>query len=624
MRARYAALAATLAWPAVAYAAEPGTDGTPVSVELTEATTVVYAWKDRDFAASDHTTVANDEWGVWYNRLHAQASRGALRFGARVDNAWFFHSPDPTAGALELWRRREPTPGGLPAPAYFRLKEQQVGQELSNRYINWIYPAKIYVGYVERDYEATLGDVPAELGHGLVLSVRRRDELASDDTIRGARVSGELRTSDVRIRLTALGGSLNPLRMDEGTGRYLGVDSSVTPGFLALTEAGMPHAIGTDFYPRGADCASTPTCTYSPDRVVAGQLTLDFGHVALETQGSVLVRQAPLTPDAVRSASSIVTAGESATLTTSDGRGALSIEAAGQKLAYDQARLEMPAGYGAFATASYDLSPLVLLVEGRHYRRFFPLSANVKLGTAREFAQVAWSAAPTTEAPYIDTEFGNFATCVSGGRARADYALARGISAFGWLGYYQTWSEFDTNERCNVAGSLRNDVYDLASGFELRSKDSRARATLTAGARFDDLAEPRVTPEGSTRVYYRELYARYDVVTPIGGPFALELHGWHRRRHEPWGPQLSPWFEGEHTTALDYGSSWAFGFGNEFNTDVRPPTTYFNGTARYKPTPDSSIGIFVGQRRGALRCVGGVCRIVPGLEGVRVDASVRF
>src|SRR5207244_647953 len=138
----------------------------------------------------------------------------------------------------------------------------------------------------------------------------------------------------------------------------------------------------------------------------------------------------------------------------------------------------------------------------------------------------------------------------------------------GWLGYWQTFSEFDTNERCELSRHLRNDVFDLASGFELRSRDSRARATLTAGARFDDLAEPQPTPEGRTRVYYRELYARYDIVTPIGGPFALELHGWHRRRHEPWGPQLAPWFEGEHTTAVDYGSSWAFGFGNEYNTDV--------------------------------------------------------
>ncbi|HSU40900.1 MAG TPA: hypothetical protein VLJ38_15075, partial [Polyangiaceae bacterium] len=96
MRARWAALAATLVWPAGAAAAEDADDGTPVSVELTEATTLMYAWNNRDFSSGDVTTVTNDNWGVWYNRLHAQVTRGAFRFGLRIDNAWFYRSPDPT------------------------------------------------------------------------------------------------------------------------------------------------------------------------------------------------------------------------------------------------------------------------------------------------------------------------------------------------------------------------------------------------------------------------------------------------------------------------------------------------------------------------------------------------
>jgi hypothetical protein len=624
MRVRWAALAATLVWPLAARAADEASDAPPVSVEITDATTLIYAWNNRNFASGDVTTVTDDDWGVWYNRLHAQVTRGAFRFGFRIDNAWFYRSPDATAGALELVERRPPSAGQSPPPVYFRQKEQEVGAELSNRYINWVYPAKIFASYTERDYDMTVGDVYAELGHGMVLSARKRDELSSDDTVRGVRASGLLRLGDARVRLTALGGSLNPLRMDEGSGRYLGVDSTVTRGFLAVTEAGMPRAIGGDFVTRGPDCATTRTCTYAPDRVVGGELSADLGHVTLATEGSFLLRQMALHPDAVRSASEITTLGQSATVATSDGHGALGVQAVEQKLNYDDPALSMPAGYGVYASGSYDLSPLVVLVEGRHYRRLFPLYANVNIDTAREFTQVAWSAPPTTEAEYIDTEFNNFATCVSGGRARGDYAVTKGWTAFGWLGYWQTFAEVAANERCVTARHLRNDVYDLAAGFEFRAADVRSRATFTAGARFDDSAEPQPTLDGPTRLYYREVYARYDVIQALGGPFALELHGWHRYRHEPLGPQLPPWWEGEHTTGIDYGQAWAFAFGAEYNTDLRPPTTYFNGSVRFKPTSDSSIGLFVGQRRGALRCVGGVCRVVPGLEGMRLDASVRF
>jgi len=625
MRAFRSALAATLlVGGAVRAEGNAPRDAAPPEVELIEDATLSYAWKNRDFSPNDLSTVVNDNWGVWYNRLHGQVTSGNLRFGVRMDNAWYFTSPDPTAAAIDLTEHRAPAPGQLTPPAYFRLKEQQTGEELSNRYINWIYPAKIFVSYTTPEVEATVGDVYAEFGHGLVLSVRKHDELRSDDTVRGLRASAKAKLGSTRVKLTAVGGGLNPLRIDEGSGRYLGVDSSVTPGFLKVTEAGMPRAIATDFAPRGTNCAQTPTCTYAPDRVLAAQLELDFGHVALDTQVSALFRQAALSPDSVRSASTITTFSESATLTTSDGRGSLSLEGAGQKLARSDELEELPLGYALYASGSYDLSPVVLLVEARHYRRLFPLYANVNVANAREFSQVAWNAPPTTEAPYVDTEFGNFATCVSGGRARADYGLARGITAFGWLGYWQSFSEIQPNDRCDTGSRFRSDVSDLASGFDLRTRDSHSRATVTVGARFDDAAEPLVTSLGPTRVYYREVYARYDAVAALSGPWALELQGWNRRRHETIGPQLTPWYEGENAAGLDYGAAWAFIFGTEYNTDVAPPTTYFNGSVRYKPTSDSSIGLFVGQRRSALRCVGGVCRVVPGFEGVRLDASVRF
>jgi hypothetical protein len=623
-----AALSAGLAFATgVASAADAppaNTPAAPLRVEITEATTLMYAWDNRDSTPNNVATAVNDDFGVWYNRLNAQASTGGFRFGLRLDNAWYFASPDVTETALELYATRPADPGALPPPVYFRAKVEETGRELSNRYINWIYPAKLYAGYATRDVDVTLGDFYAELGHGIVLSVRKRDELASDDTVRGVRANAHFRAGELRVGVSALGGSANPLRLDEGSGRYLGVHHSVTPGFLAMTEAGMPRAIATDFVAEADECAEFATCTYAPDRLAAAQLTLDLFQLKLGTQGSLVVRQGALSPDVVRSANRITTVSQTIEATTTDGAASFAFEAATQKLWRDDGDSELPAGVALYGTASLAFSPVVLLFEGKHYRRLFPLLANVSVAHAREFAQVAWNAPPTAEASYIDTEFDNFNTCVTGGRGRGDVELARGISTFGWFGYFESFAETVPNDRCEVSARTRNRVYDLASGFEFRSRDARARDSFTAGARFDDTDAELQGSFGGTHVFYRELYARYDFIHPLGGPFALELQGVHRRRRRTLGGPPEAWFEGEHVTGIDWGSAWSFAAAVEYDTNPLPPDWFLNGLVRFRPTPESTLALFVGQRRGSLRCVGGVCRMVPGFEGVRLDASLRF
>jgi hypothetical protein len=600
-------------------------------IEITDAVTVLYAGDNRDYRPSSVPTVVNDDWGVFYNRFHAELGHGDFRFGFRVDNAWFYASPDPTSVALELVERRPAGPANQPDPVYFRTKVDEAGRELSNRYINWIYPAKYFAGWSNRDIEVTLGDVYAELGHGIVLSMRKRDELASDDTVRGGRATGRLKVGDVTLGLSVLGGSANPLRIDEASGRYLGVHSSVTPGFVAVTEAGMPRAIETDFAPDTGDCATMLTCSYAPDRLAAGQFTLEIGKTRLGTQGSLLARQDGLSPDVVRSARRIVTASQSLETSSSGGAVTFYVEAAGQKLSDvgraaspTGARTELDAGHALYASATVVEMPWAFLLEAKHYRRLFPLYANVSTARAREFSLVAWNAPPTGEAPYVDTEFEGFNTCVSGARLRTDSELARGISVFGWFGYWQTFAEQGPNESCDVSDENQNDVIDVASGFELTSKDLGSRGIVTIGARDDQANTDLVTPEGPTRSFYSELYARYNVVKSLVGPFALELDGAHRRRHKALGGPGEPWFEGEHVTALDWGPNWSFGVGFEYDTDPRVPPTYVNLVGRFRPTPAASVSLFVGQRRGTLRCEGGVCREVPPFEGFRMDGTVRF
>jgi hypothetical protein len=592
-------------------------------VDVSNATTVLYATDNRDFSPNQVATVVNDDWGVFYNRLNVRAARGAFSLQLRLDTAWYFVSPDPTAAALELVRRRPADPDGLSNPAYFRGKVYEAGGELSNRYLNWTYPAKLTASYKNRSGELMAGDFYAELGRGFVLSVRKRDELASDDSIRGLRLTATKNFRPVSLRVTALGGSLNPLRIDEGTGRYLGVDDSVTPSFLRVTEAGMPRAVETDFAPKTGNCSTTLSCTYAPDRVMATQVEIGVRPVKLGTQASLLVRQPALSPDIVRSAASVLTASQSVNATSGDGSLDVYAEGATQKLVARPGEPELHAGYALFVSGTVTQLPLVLLVEGKHYRRFFPLRANVDTARAREFSSLSWSAPATAEDAANDTEFDNFNTCVTGGRARGDYRLRSGVSVFSWLGYFETYSESSSNDRCEIGPEHRNRVWDTAVGLELASNDGDSRGKFSTGTRFDDTDRAYTVPGGTTNAYYRELSARYDLSQRLGKDFTLELSGTHRRRRLALTGSRESWLEGEHLTALDWGV-WSLGAAVEYNTDPLPPNFYVNGTIRVRPTAESSVALFAGQRRSSLRCVGGVCQVRPGFEGLRVDGSISF
>ncbi|HEY0466524.1 MAG TPA: hypothetical protein VGC79_20085 [Polyangiaceae bacterium] len=75
--------------------------GTPVAFDITNTSTLSYNGDNRDTRANQVATLANDDWGLFYNRLNVLANGGAWQAGLRLDNAWFFDSPNPTQIALD-------------------------------------------------------------------------------------------------------------------------------------------------------------------------------------------------------------------------------------------------------------------------------------------------------------------------------------------------------------------------------------------------------------------------------------------------------------------------------------------------------------------------------------------
>jgi Family of unknown function (DUF6029) len=599
--------------------------GTPVAFDITESSTLLYNFDNRDTRPNQVPTRANDDWGLFYNRINVLANGGAWQVGLRLDNAWFYRSPNATQIGLDLVNSRPASPGSAAPPVYFRQKVDEAGVELSNRYINWLYPAKYYATYSTPQLELSLGDGYVQFGRGLVLSLRKLDELASDTTLRGARVTGRLKSGSLALRATAVAGTLNPLRIDPASGRYLGVDSSVTPGFVSVLEAGMPRAVATDFAPNTGNCATFATCSYAPDQIFGGQVELSQRALKFALQGSLLERSTPLANDVVRSSKRIATGSASVELADLGGHGAAYVELALQDLRpADSTTPKLDIGEALYLNVTVLGGPLSLNFEGKHYRRFFPLLANVSPLRARELSTLAASAPPTTEALFLDTEFESFNTCVSGGRLRGDLALSDVASVYAWAGYYESFAESAANDACRVGRDTRNDILDSATGFELHSRDRHSKADVSVGSRFDDAARALATDNGDSHVFYREIYTRHQVALAVGGPYSLELQGWHRRRHQTVGGPDAPWSEGDELLGFDYAPHWSAALGFSYDTNPAVPPTYVNGQLGYRPSSDSSVSLFVGQRRGALRCVGGVCRVFPPFEGAGLDVTLRF
>jgi hypothetical protein len=456
----------------------------------------------------------------------------------------------------------------------------------------------------------------------MVLSVRKDDALASDTTIRGGRLDADTKLNETRIKATLLGGSANPLRVDPASGRYIGTGDDVRRGFQGVTEAGMPHPIETDFAQKSGACLTTATCGYAPDNLYGAQLSLAQKAIKLSTQASLLARHTVLSEDVVRSAHQIITASQTLELPALVDFAALYLEGAGQERAYENEQSR--GGYALYGSFDLYAGAVQFLFEGKHYRAFYPLSAGVSTARAREFHQIQYSRVPTTEPVWNTTEFENFNTCTTGGRSTMDFRAVKSASIFAWVGRYNSWAESVSNEECEISEAHLNRVWDMATGTELTSADERSRTQITIGVRDDTTARNLGTEQNPTHVFYREAYARYNALFHLHGPYSLQFQGWHRYQNQTLGGPEDPWFVGQTLNALEIATFGNFAFGFEYDTNPRTPDLYFNGQMTYRMTSDSNLSLFVGQRRGAQMCVGGVCRVFPPFEGARLDLTLRL
>lgn len=594
--------------------------------DVTSISSAIYAGDNRDTRSGEVETLVNDNWSLLSERIDTRASHGNWSFSLRLDGAYFPTRPNPTQVGLDLVeiRRAEGEPAlGTPSdPTLFRQKVYESGGELSTRYINWIYPAKYSASYRTRDIQATVGDFYAQFGRGLVLSLRKDDALASDTTIRGARLDAGTKLENTRVKATFLAGSANPLRIDQASGRYLASQHDVRRGFQVVTEAGMPYPIDTDFAPKSGECITTATCSYAPDNLYGAQVSVAPEGMKFSTQASLLTRHTVLSPDIVRGSHRMFTASQTLEFPSLVEFGSLYLEGAGQERVYEDS--ESQNGYALYGNLDLYSGILQFVFEGKHYRAFYPLSGGVNTARAREFTPIQYSRPPTTEPLWNTSQFENFNTCTSGGRSKMDVHVSESASIFGWVGRWNTWAESVANEECEIGDENLNRVWDLATGTEISTSDRRSRTEITVGVRDDTTDRNLGTEESSTHVFYREAYTRYDALFHVEGRYSLQFQGWHRYRNQTIGGPDDAWVVGQTLNALEIAPYGNIAFGFEYDTNPRTPDVYLSGQLTYRMTSASNISLFLGQRRGAQRCVAGVCRVFPPFEGARLDLTLRL
>lgn len=318
------------------------------------------------------------------------------------------------------------------------------------------------------------------------------------------------------------------------------------------------------------------------------------------------------------------------------------------------------AGYAVYANINAHAGPISATLEGKHYRNFVALGGNIDnadgvFGGGPEYGVITYSRPPNVESIYTEP-LGSPDVCVTGGRLRLDAALHDQFRVYGWGGHYVSFTEanaqLESDNLGDVAGERtwtctpegvdpttgqdrteqrRTNTVDFAAGGEIDLQKGKTHYWAWIGARNSDRSLPFTALGGSTTAFYRENYVRYDFNQHLAGDFSLSALGYHRHRFEP-DSRVSPWYEGENLVALNWSPHFSFIFGYEYTTVDGAPPHYFNGGIQFRSKSRDEwyeqltdlVRVFVGQRREALRCVGGVCRVFPAFEGARLELVSQF
>jgi len=285
-------LASLLAVESAGATEVPDVGGKSLLIDITNTSIIDYHFNNRNDSGPAGTITSQDDdfYGEWLDRLNVQASWWRLRLGLRLDTALYYHTPNAdTVAALvadqKLLIDEAAKKNGTP-PELYPLAENTYAtafyEDLHTRYLRTIYPTKLFLGYTQPGVDVTVGDFYVQLGRGLVFSARKIDELGVDTTVRGVKAAADHDFGPVQLSGTIFAGQMNPLRVDEPSGRRLnGAGSPLFFGFpqdspLQTYQITEPSLNSQNMYvpSKVVSVVEPASPTYLEDTAVGGRLEL--------------------------------------------------------------------------------------------------------------------------------------------------------------------------------------------------------------------------------------------------------------------------------------------------------------------------------------------------------------
>lgn len=220
----------------------PKVGGSPVKVDVTE--TAIAAQR---FVAREGEKPADQGYFVFLNRLNSTLGWRKLMLGVRIDSSFYALRPEDRDFTL---------PTGQPD---VQAKRNSIVDGATRYRDRYVYIGKLWLTYKTEGLEATAGDSYVQFGRGLILSLRKIDELGLDTTLFGGKVTFQKDP----FALTLVAGVTNPTRIDEPTGRAMFLSKPV-----AAQRAGPnnPASEGVD-----------PQPVFGSDRIVGAQIQTGRG-----------------------------------------------------------------------------------------------------------------------------------------------------------------------------------------------------------------------------------------------------------------------------------------------------------------------------------------------------------
>jgi len=437
---------------------------------------------------------------------------------------------------------------------------------------NPFYIEKWGIEYNGRTVEAVLGDFYVSFGRGMVLSIRKIDELGIDTTLRG----GKLVYHEDRVAATLVLGVTNMQNVDEATGRTI-ADYQPENTFL------RPVAAPRDF--------------------IGGSRVeyrfFDKVNVGLHEVGGVQAIDA--TANSARHDSFFLYGGSIDAPRLLPWLGVY-FEGAGQLQTLSDAR---HAGYALYGALNGYFGALTLQLEIKDYVQYQPWKASVPGGYV-EFAPVQYLSPPTAERVLTELQAPTFD--VRGPRLRADWRIND------WLLVYASYAYFQDG---SVPTSPLQ-FHDPYGGAEIRWNRGQSHFFPSGGYRleWDDTLHAEHQHVG---------HIEWDGTQVLPHGLSIETQGFVLIRREPL-LMVPPWTEGNAYVALKWTPYLVATLGYEWTTMQSNAAThnYFNGALQWNITTSTSVRAFVGGSRGGLKCISGVCRVFPPFTGARLELVMRL